>query len=168
MPQDARRAVYTILLLSLDSLPRVFHGRCSWFFTVSTCKKAYLKKSLICPAMICISRFRASTLAHAICGVMISFLLSLIFTSGFVSLIGSLHNTSRPAAAISPASNASHKSYSTTIGPRPRFKKIAVFFIFANAFLSIRFLVYSFNGACTDTISDSESNVSKSTCSYPS
>ena len=40
-------------------------------------EKAYLKKSLICPTMICINRFRASTLAQAMCGVMISFLLSL-------------------------------------------------------------------------------------------
>ena len=126
------------------------------------------KNSLICSTIICINRFLASTLAHAMCGVIISFLLSFIFANGFVSLIGSSHNTSRPAAAISPVSNASYKSCSTTIGPIPRFKQIADFFFFANAYLSIKSFVYSFNGACTDTISDVVSNVSKSTCSYPS
>ena len=37
------------------------------------------KNSLICPAIICINRFLASTLAHAMCGVIISFLLSFSF-----------------------------------------------------------------------------------------
>ena len=69
-------------------------------------------------------RVRASTLAHAICGVISNFSLSLILRSGFSGLIGSTRRTSSPAAAISPCSKASAKSSSTTIGPLPRFKKI--------------------------------------------
>ena len=123
--------------------------------------------SCTCSNTICTSRFLASTLAQAICGVISSFRLSLIFNNGLSSATGSLHNTSSPAAAISSSRNASYRSCSTTIGPLPTFKKIADFFIFANAALSIRFSVYSLSGACIDTISESASNVSKSTCSYP-
>lgn len=84
------------------------------------------------------------------------------------SLIGSADKTSRPAAAISPFTSASYRSCSTTIGPRPRFRKIQVSFIFANAHLSRRFSVCSFSGAWTEIISEVVSKVLKSTCVYPS
>ena len=130
--------------------------------------KLYAKNSFTCPNIMSINFVLASTLAHAICGVIKSFPLSLIFLRGLSTLIGSFVNTSRPAAAISPVSNASYKSCSTTIGPLQRFRNIAFFFIFANASRFISPSVYSLSGACTDTISDVDNNVSKSTCSYPS
>ena len=70
-----------------------------------------------------------------------------------------------PAAASSPSISACARSASFTIGPLPRFKNIADFFIFSNAALSIRPSVSSVSGACTDTISDVASRVSKSTLS---
>lgn len=62
------------------------------------------KNSRICPSMIFIRRVRASMLAHAICGVIISLSLSLISRSGLSARIGSAESTSSPAAAIVPAS----------------------------------------------------------------
>jgi len=43
-------------------------------------------------------RFLASTLAHARCGVINSFLLSIILLNGLLTFIGSVLVTSRPAA----------------------------------------------------------------------
>ena len=63
----------------------------------------------------------ASTVPHATCGVITSFVLSLILRSGLSFSIGSFPSTSSPAAAIFPCSSASVKSASLTIGPRPRF-----------------------------------------------
>ena len=96
--------------------------------------KLYAKNSFTCPNIMSINFVLASTLAHAICGVIKSFPLSLIFLRGLSTLIGSFVNTSRPAAEISPVSNASYKSCSTTIGPLPRFRNIAFFFIFCKCF----------------------------------
>ena len=48
-------------------------------------------------------------------------------------LMGSVLSTSRPAACISWQFRASARSFSTTMGPRPRFKKIQLFFIFRHS-----------------------------------
>ena len=120
------------------------------------------KNSLICSSMIFIKRVLASTLAHAMCGVINSLLLSLIFASGFSLLIGSSLSTSNPAAAISPFSKASYKSCSTTIGPLPTLMKMADRFILAKASAFIKPNVASVNGACTEIISDFVNKVSQS------
>ena len=54
-----------------------------------------------------------------------------------------------------------YRAYATSA----RFKKIADFFIFAKALAFIRFCVLASSGACTDTMSEVVSNVSKSTLS---
>lgn len=125
------------------------------------------KNSLICPAIIFINFVRASILAHAIWGVIRRRLLSVKPRRGLSVRIGSSDRTSRLRARISFVSSAG-KSFSTTTGPRPRFRKMALFFIFRKEERSIRFLVCSFNGACTDTMSEVSSSVSRETWWKPS
>ena len=105
-------------------------------------------------ATMCISLVLASRDAQAICGVMNSLSLSLKPRNGLSLLIGSSESTSRPAAFMSPSSRASLKSFSTTIGPRPRLRSTASFFIFERAALLMSPSVDAFSGACMDIMSE--------------
>src|SRR5580658_6309979 len=75
-------------------------------------------------------RWRASVVAHALCGVIRHFL---AVRSGFVGSGGSVESTSRAAPAIRPEFSAAARSASSIRGPRDVLIGMAVCFIIARA-----------------------------------
>ena len=112
------------------------------------------KKVLICFKIICISLWRASTLAQAMCGVIKSRLLSLIGRSGLSGLIGSTASTSNLRQLFYCFSAPLQVLLPQTIGPLPRFRKMQFGFILEKASASISPSVNSVSGAWTEMMSD--------------
>ena len=80
------------------------------------------------------TRNLVSFAAHAICGVMISLLLSWILRSGFSGSIGSLQRTSRPAPAMEPSVRAVYKSGSFTMAASRKIQENSGFLHLAEFF----------------------------------
>ena len=102
------------------------------------------------PAAMLISRWRASNVAHAMCGVIWQLR---AVSSGLSGAGGSVESTSTAAAAICPLLSASASACSSMSGPRPVFISIAVGFICASAAAFIKWRVLSDSGQCRLTIS---------------
>src|SRR5207245_2220596 len=107
---------------------------------------------------------RVRTVALAMCGARTT--LGSGISPGWIA--GSRSYTSRPAPAIFFAVKASTNAASSITGPREVLMRMAVFFIWPNCGVLSRCCVSGVKGTCTDTKSDSASNLGSSTRVAPS